>query len=353
VTLAALTIDVLGVAASPAAIHELLVELAVDDAAVIERTIDAARLLRAAASDVDGYDRAEMTQLAAHIGTLPALAAAHEVAVASTPDDDRRSRLGQVRDLLVEILAHPELLGPDATSLADARRRAALAMAADDASRRRLQDAPDGYVLAHEPDELARQARLVEPLPERGTVRVAVSPEGTPDHWIVDVACRDADGLLARLADELTASGCDIAAATVATWPDGAVVDTFLVRAAVRPAARRLATRIESTLDTPPTPEPIGPVDVQFDNDAAPWHTACTITGRDRPGMLAALAAAFEVAGVNVHSARLTSSGGQLVDRFALTDRLGRKLDERTMATVAGVLAGRPARRRARHPIRS
>ena len=162
-------------------------------------------------------------------------------------------------------------------------------------------------MLAHEADELARQARLVEPLPGKGTVRVAVSPEGTPDHWIVDVASRDADGLLAHLAEALTASGCDIAAATVATWPDGAVVDTFLVRAAVRPPARRLATQIESTLGAPPTLEAIGPIDVQFDNDAAPWHTACTITGRDRPGMLAALAGAFEVAGVTVHSARLTS----------------------------------------------
>ncbi len=114
---------------------------------------------------------------------------------------------------------------------------------------RRLRAAPDGYVLAHEPEELARQARLVEPLPPRGTVRVAVSPEGTPDHWIVDVACRDADALLAHLATALTAAGCDIAAATVATWPDGAAIDTFLVRSAVRPRARTLAVDMESALD--------------------------------------------------------------------------------------------------------
>ena len=84
--------------------------------------------------------------------------------------------------------------------LADARRRAAEALADDEASIDRLQAAPASYLLTHEPDELARQARLIEPLPPRGTMRVAVSPEGTPDHWIVDVACRDTDGLLARLA---------------------------------------------------------------------------------------------------------------------------------------------------------
>ena len=44
--------------------------------------------------------------------------------------------------------------------LADLRRRAAEALCHDEASIARLQAAPDSYLLAHEPDELARQARL-------------------------------------------------------------------------------------------------------------------------------------------------------------------------------------------------
>ena len=290
-----------------------------------------------------------MTQLAAHVGTL----AACSIRRTRWRSPARRTTTvatasAQLRELLAEILAHPELLGHDATSLADARRRAALAMAADDASRRRLRDAPDGYLLAHEPDELARQARLVEPLPGTGTVRVAVSPEGTPDHWIVDVACRDADGLLAHLAEALTAAGCDIAAATVATWPDGAVVDTFLVRAAVRPPARRLADpdRVDARRAVRPSRRSAD-LDVQFDNDAAPWHTTCTITGRDRPGMLAALAGAFAVAGVTVHSARLTSIRRR-ARRPLRADRPARAQARRSgpWTRVGDVLAGRRPRRR-------
>ena len=68
-------------------------------------------------------------------------------------------------------------------------------------------------------------------------MRVAVSPDPRPDHWSIDVACRDVDGLLARLSRTLTASGCDIVGATLATWDDGGVVDTFVVRSAVRPRA--------------------------------------------------------------------------------------------------------------------
>ena len=173
-----------------------------------------------------------------------------------------------------------------------------------------------------------------------------MSPEGTPDHWIVDVACRDTHGLLARLARALTAAGCDIAAATVATWPDGAAVDTFLVRvgrAARRPpagigdgdVAGRRRLQLEAVAD----------VEVEFDNTALPWHTMCIATGRDRPGTLATIAAALSAAGVVVHSARVTTIDGRLADRFALTDRLGRKLDDRSLGRIRSALAGTDRRR--------
>ena len=188
-----------------------------------------------------------------------------------------------------------------------------------------------------------------------GTVRVAVSPDGTPDHWIVDVACRDADGLLAHLAEALTATGCDIAAATVATWPDGAVVDTFLVRAAVRPPARRLADADGGGARRAARPGAARrPSTSQFDNDVAavahvvhghrsrpPGHARRTRRAPSRPP---ACRCTRRV---------LTSVDGQLVDRFALTDRLGRKLDARTTTRVGDVLAGRAPRRRARQLIRS
>lgn len=343
--LAALVLDVVGLDATGPPVRRLLEELAVDDPTAVEHLLTSARLLRAGAGDLDGYERAELLQLAASIGSTVTLSSAHLLAVASTNDDDRRERLDQLHALVADLLTHPDLLDEDATTLAGIRRRAAQALVAEPAAVSRLEAAPDGYLLAHEPDELARQARLVEPLPSRGTVRVAVSPEGTPDHWIVDIACRDSEGLLAHLASALNEAGCDIAAATVATWPDGAAVDTFLVRTAVRPGARALAGQIERVLDQRVAVTPAPDLVMRFDNETAPWHTTCTVTGHDRPGTLAALAAAFATAGVVVHSARATRTGGELVDRFALCDRLGRKLDPAAMERVRDVLAGAPAKR--------
>ena len=72
---------------------------------------------------------------------------------------------------------------------------------------------------------------------------------------------------------------------------------------------------------------PPGRGDVTFDDGASPWHTVCEVESPDKPGLLHALANAFAAAGVEVHSARISSEDGVARDRFDLTDRDGRKLD--------------------------
>ena len=54
---------------------------------------------------------------------------------------------------------------------------------------------------------------------------------------------------------------------------------------------------------------------------------------------------AFAAAGVVVHSARVTTIQGELADRFAISDRLGRKLDERATERVAAAIRGAAPRR--------
>ena len=108
---------------------------------------------------------------------------------------------------VIDTLEHPEFTSSEAADLATARRLSAGKVLNDPAVDDRLQAAPTAYLLSHEPEELARQARLVEPLPRPGTVRVSVSPNPEPDRWTVDIACRDSRGLLARLTDVLADFG--------------------------------------------------------------------------------------------------------------------------------------------------
>ena len=77
--------------------------------------------------------------------------------------------------------------------------------------------------------------------------------------------------------------------------------------------------------------QPLTDIEIEFDNDAAAWHTTCTRHGPRPAGHARRARGGDASAGVVVHSARVTTVDGRLVDRFALTDRLGRKLDDRAL----------------------
>ena len=85
---------------------------------------------------------------------------------------------------------------------------------------------------------------------------------------------------------------------------------------------------------------------VEFDNESLPWHTAVTVTGTDRPGLLQAVSTAFATAEMVVHTARVATTDGQANDRFAVTDRIGRKVTAEQVERMTAALAkgGRPRR---------
>ncbi len=318
-----------------------------DEAARIAALVADAHLLRNGAGRPEEFEEAELLQLATHLASASHAREAYELALALGPLPRwQREALDERIRLVTEALEHPELTGSEANNLAAARRVAAERLLDDPAPIERLRFASNGYLLSHEPEELARQARLVEPLPRQGTVRVAVSPQATPDTWKVDVACRDADALLAHLASVFTEFGLDIASAGIATWPDGAVLDSFVVRSRPRPPARELALAFEAALTSRLAFPAMAGLTLEFDNDTLPWHTTVDVRGDDRPGVLQALTAAFAAAEVVVHTARVATEDGQVRDRFAVTDRLGRKVDAATADRVRTALAkgGRPRR---------
>jgi [protein-PII] uridylyltransferase len=303
--------------------------------------------LRGSTNSPSGFDEREILQLATHLVSVEHARDAYQLALALGPLPAwHREALDERHALIQEALEHPELTGSEATNLAAARRLAAQRLLDEAPAIERLRFAPTSYLLSHTPEELARQARLVEPLPRSGTVRVAVSPEPEPDHWKIDVACRDSDALLAHLTDALTNRGLDIVDATIATWPDGAVLDVFVVRSRARPGARELSGAFEAALRKPLRPLLAVGLIAEFDNEALPWHTACDVIGPDQPGALLAISAAFARAKVIVHTARIATGEGIIHDRFTISDRVGRKLEPAAMDRVQRALAGERVGRR-------
>ncbi len=324
--------------------HRILREADADRVASI---VTDAHLLLAGLGDPGAFDERAVLQLATHLATVSHARHAYALGLALQPlSHHTRDAFDERYRRVIEALEHPEVTGGEATNLAAARRTAAQRMSNDGAVRERLAFASSSYLLAHDPEELARQAQLLEPLPRPGVVRVAVSPEPEADRWKVDVACRDAHGLLSRLTEVLHDQRLSIVRADIATWPDGAVLDSFVVHAAERPSPRTLGLAFETRLRGPLHAMAMPSLHLSFDNDALPWHTACTVSGPDEPGALQAVAAAFAEAKLEVHAARIATRAGTIEDRFGVTDRLGRKLDAAAIERVRALLAGTAKRRR-------
>ncbi|CAN5663121.1 hypothetical protein BH24ACT5_BH24ACT5_05070 [soil metagenome] len=328
--LGALVIDVC-VTGAPDCASNLARRLDPERGGAIADVVEGATMLDRALTNPGVLAEASILQLAHHLGRREVVADAHALAVARLDVDDwRRAELDEMRDRIVTALSHPELLDGDATLLGT-RRQAALAVlgpGADDA-RRRIENASASFLVSHEPAELARQATLAGLRPGRSAVRIAVDELPDPGRGGVTVSCRDRPGLLARLSDALAASDLDVVSATLTTWPDGGVVDSFVVRCDERPDARGVAERMERRLKGRIDLTSLADVAVSFDDDALPWHTVCTVRGPDRPRLLAATSAALAAAKVDVHAATVGPGpdGHEVENRFQVTDRHGRKLD--------------------------
>lgn len=236
------------------------------------------------------------------------------------------------------LLAHPELLEGLEDSLESIRRRDAIALTQDPLVIERLRSAAPIYVLANDADVLVRHATLVEPVPPARHARVSVNPTRTPQQWEVNIATRDMRGLLARITATLAEQGLHIVTADLATWPDGAVLDSFIVHSISQPSAEQLTIDIEKKLgkrlDDVRLLANGQALSFTLENDAHPWHSVVSIQGADQPGLVHAVATAFAQSNINVHHAHISTLGQNVADRFEVSTRLGRKLDQESLTKL-------------------
>jgi Kef-type K+ transport system membrane component KefB len=351
--LAALILDAAGDGSSPVEVARRLVKR-LDLGAAAEQEValivSDGLLLRAAAMRADGLDEEPVLQLASHLERPERARALYVLAVASADlEPVERRRIDELHELVQAALGHAELTGRGARNLVERRRAEAVRfVGAGTPAAERIEAAPRAYLSTQSSEDVARQAELLEPLPARGTARVAVTPADARGEHRVEVASRDQRGLLAIVTGVLRECELEVRGAAVATWGDGGALESFVVGAPDTPNADRLRMVVEASLATPPSCGPVSQAEVVFDDDASPWYTLCEIRAPDRPGLLHAFATSLAAAGADVHAARVTTVDGWAVDHFELTDRDGRKLDDSVRARVRGLLLSgvAPSRRR-------
>ena len=163
----------------------------------------------------------------------------------------------------------------------------------------------------------------------------------------VTVFMPDREGLFYRICAGLAAAGANIVDARIHTTRDGMALDNLLVLdgRGKAYADKRLRNRLIRSVETAlsgdqapalPTAVSGGAQSSAFEvapsvaiaDRASTRTTVVEVNARDRPALLAALAAAIHAEGHQIHSAHIATYGERAVDVFYLTRADGRKLEQ-------------------------
>ena len=251
-------------------------------------------------------------------------------------------------------------------------------VAADTESRGWATAMEDAYFAAFAPDEQRAHAHLAREAAANGgaSAEARIRPERNAAELVV--AAPDREGLFADLAQAIASLGGNVVGARIYTSSRGEALDAFYVQdvsgqpfGAEHP--RQLAKLVEA-LEAAALGQPaaldakkpdlgraaafsIAPA-VTIDNEASTDATVIEASGRDRAGLLAALARILAEAELSIQSAHVDNYGERAVDAFYVVTRQGKLTElQRAAAVRARMLealedgektAGRPRLERAR-----
>ena len=141
----------------------------------------------------------------------------------------------------------------------------------------------------------------------------------------------------------------NILEAQIHTWGNSIALDTFWVEDATKDIERRLkqfkkdleeilikkgslkdllSKRKEANgIKQKVIPGVIG--DVKINNEDSDFYTIIEVTGEDRLGILYEMTQALTDHGCDIHFARISTLGNQIVDVFYVQDELGEKIEEK------------------------
>jgi [protein-PII] uridylyltransferase len=217
---------------------------------------------------------------------------------------------------------------------------------------------------------LARRAREESGAAARARIR----PQRNATEIVV--AAPDRRALFADLALAISSAGGNVVGARIFTSAAGEALDVFFVQnaagapfgddspralerllGALERAGRGESVRVEpprGVLAGRPSPFTIAPM-VAIDNEASLAATVIEASGRDRPGLLEALARALTESRLSIQSAHIDSHGERAVDSFYVIDAAGAKLTDPARmsalrARIAEVLDSEPAAAPSRLP---
>jgi [protein-PII] uridylyltransferase len=211
-----------------------------------------------------------------------------------------------------------------------------------------LETLDDAYWLSFDREAHVWHAEMMAKASSPEGVHVAARP--MPGKGVTEllVHAPDRPGLFAALAGALAAGGADVSDARVYTTTDGRAFDVFSILdvegepfgAEDSDQLQRMIARVRAAAagekQPPPPKKPAQRRHAAFaiepwarvHNDLSQTATVIEVSGRDRPGLLAALAAVLADAGISVVSAHIDAYGERVADVFYVVGGNGKQITD-------------------------
>ena len=207
---------------------------------------------------------------------------------------------------------------------------------------------PEEYLLSFPPEEVAHHLKLRAGLKNE---QPAIVEAG--DHslfWSVLIMTHDSTGLLAKICGTLALHGLNVVSAQIFTWEDGTAVDVLNVRPAAEQTyaeqdwralgedlnlalknrlglSHRLGDKFRTAFRASGQKNVQAAPRVVIDNQASEQYTIIEVFANDRPGLLYDITRTLADFEINIHQARISSDGDQVVDVFYALDSFATKIN--------------------------
>lgn len=206
---------------------------------------------------------------------------------------------------------------------------------------------PEEYLLSFPPEEVAHHLKL------RAGLREIQGISEPADHgifWSVLIMAHDSTGLLAKICGTLALHGLNVVSAQIFTWEDGTAVDVLNVRPTADQAyadqdwqalnddlnlalknrlglSHRLVDKFRTSFRGSGQKNVQAAPRVVIDNKSSEQYTIIEVFANDRPGLLYDITRTLADFELNIHRARISSDGDQVVDVFYTLDGFATKIN--------------------------
>jgi len=210
-----------------------------------------------------------------------------------------------------------------------------------------LEYLPLRYLSSYPPEEVAHHIEMARSIETHPFKVEWVIDQGTRGK--LTICAKDQYGLFSKIAGCMFLNRIHILETQIHTWDNGIALDTFWVEDLTREIERRLEgfkkdlhrvlvekiplNDLISKREEPArlTPKVIPKVkkEVKINNEDSDFYTLIEVIGEDRMGILYEITRTLTDHGCNIHFAKASTLGNQIIDTFYVQDEWGEKITDR------------------------